>query len=158
MNKGFTLVELLVVVLIIGILSAVALPQYQKAVEKSRMTEALILVKKIVEAQKIFYMSNGRYASFEEMETLDLQFPKSSTIAYSGQHRYRTKDFAYSCQGTGATEIAVAQRVNGNGGLGTEYYFSVNSDNMEKVICYAYPTANKISAALCQEFQNTGIL
>lgn len=158
MNKGFTLVELLVVVLIIGILSAVALPQYQKVVEKSRMTEALILVKKIVEAQKIFYMSNGRYASFEEMETLDLQFPKSSTIAYSGQHRYRTKDFAYTCQGTGATEIAVAQRVNGNGELGTEYYFSVKSDNMDKVLCYAYPTANKISAALCQEFQNTGLL
>jgi len=87
MNKGFTLGELLVVVPNIGILSAVALPQYQKAVEKSRMTEALILVKKIVEAQKIFYMSNGRYASFEEMETLDLQFPKSSTIAYSGQER-----------------------------------------------------------------------
>ena len=57
--KGFTLIELLVVVLIIGILASVALPQYQKAVEKSRQSEAWTTMKSINDAAKIFQLESG---------------------------------------------------------------------------------------------------
>ena len=80
---GFTLIELLVVVLIIGILAAMAMPQYFKAVERTRMAEAVTLMDSIVKAQRRKFMQTNRYAS--TFEGLDVA-PKGATGA-----RYFTK-------------------------------------------------------------------
>ena len=75
MKKAFTLIELLVVVLIIGILSAIALPQYEKAVEKSRAAEPMTLLNALGKAQEVYYMANGEYAT--KFNDLDVQIPDS---------------------------------------------------------------------------------
>ena len=73
--EAFTLIELLVVVLIIGILAAVALPQYQKAVDKSRATELLVQGQAILAAQHRHYLATNQWTS--DAEILDLDLPKT---------------------------------------------------------------------------------
>jgi prepilin-type N-terminal cleavage/methylation domain-containing protein len=46
-RKGFTMLELLMVIIVIGILASLAIPQYQLSTEKTRIVEATNMVKKI---------------------------------------------------------------------------------------------------------------
>ena len=72
-KKAFTLVELLVVVLIIGILAAIAVPQYEKAVEKSRTTQALAFMKTLYQAQQVYFLANGDYPN--NFNDIDVNIP-----------------------------------------------------------------------------------
>ena len=65
---GFTLVEILVVVLIIGILSAVAVPMYQGAVDKTHFSTMLSPTRTLKEAQEAVRMATGNYTT----DTADL--------------------------------------------------------------------------------------
>ncbi|WP_456419064.1 type IV pilin protein, partial [Thermovibrio sp.] len=61
-RKGFTLIELMVVVAIIAILAAIAIPQYRKFQLKSKTAEAKMNIGAIVTAEESFAAEHGQYA------------------------------------------------------------------------------------------------
>lgn len=67
-GHGFTLIELMVVISIIGVLSAVALPGYQAYVWRSKRNEAYLNLNGIYKSQKTYFNEFNRYGStFEEI-------------------------------------------------------------------------------------------
>jgi len=67
-KKGFTLIELMVVVIIIGILATIAIPSFNKSMENAREREARTTLELIYNAEKIYRLDKKTYSdSFDNM-------------------------------------------------------------------------------------------
>lgn len=66
-QKGFTLIELMIVVAIIGILAAIAIPNFLRYQAKSRQSEAKTNLGGVFVAQTSFYGEQSRYSDFAEI-------------------------------------------------------------------------------------------
>ncbi len=93
MPKGFTLIEMLVVSLVIGILAAIALPQYQYAVFKSKMKQAEVVVRALHSAERRYYLATGKVTP-EKFEDLDISLPLNCVAADNPLY-ISCGDFAY---------------------------------------------------------------
>ena len=73
-------------VLIIGILAAVAVPQYQKAVVRSQLSTLKNLVNAMKQSEEMYYLANGSYTS--SFEDLEIEIPTPN--------EYSTEDSPYN--------------------------------------------------------------
>lgn len=79
--RGFTLIELMIAVAVVGVLAAVALPSYQDQVRKSRRAEAQAVLLNMAGRQQQFLLDTRAYAS--DAAVLGVTVPSSVSSAYT---------------------------------------------------------------------------
>ena len=80
MKRGFTLLELIVVIIIIGVLASLGLPQFFKTVEKGRMAEGTSLLGTLRAAQLRYYAEKAAFVTAVANLDVDYTTPKYFTI------------------------------------------------------------------------------
>ena len=166
-KKGFTLIEMLVVVLIIGILAGIALPQYQMAVTKAKVASILPLMRRWKDALTEYKLQHGEYCpdgDCPEGDDLGVNWPSDwkedgGNNGPCGDHRGCKSDYWSYCwaneEMTG--EVYCLRSVDKN----DYFYISMcqsdepyNEICRDKIICYARnDKSHKICKALGGKLQ-----
>ena len=107
MKKGFTLVELIIVVIIVGILASIGLTQYNKVVEKSRAAEARMILGTLRGAEVASMYESGAYAT---VANLGVGAPATCAT---------THYFSYSCSSSTGDCTATRCTIGGKPAQGT---------------------------------------
>ena len=84
-ENGFTLTELLVVIVIIGILAALAIPRFLNVTTNAKMTEAKLMLKQLYNLERAHYLENDAYSN----DLLALGFEQEKLKSEGGSARYR---------------------------------------------------------------------
>lgn len=82
-RAGFTLMELLIVVIIVGILASVALPQFGRMTRRARAAEATNIVGAILTAEWVYYQENAVFTDLLANLLVDVPPDANTTFDYA---------------------------------------------------------------------------
>jgi len=124
---GFTLIELMIVVAIIAILAAIAVPIYSNYITRSKLTEAQNNLSALRVAMEQFFQDNRQYTSTGGTATSTTCGVAMPTATTSNGGNSIAKYFTYSCTATASTYTITA---TGNSGTPTaNFVFTIDQDN-----------------------------
>lgn len=131
MKKGFTLIEMMIVVAIIAVLAGVAIPQYNKYVRKSETTEALRFMKQIVDAEILYFSTQKKYKSFDTSAAAD---KGDEVIGFKAPAEANFKNYkAQACKDT-------------NGDIGLVIKAWTTANDADKTVYMYYPSSMALAS------------
>lgn len=123
LSRGFTLIELMIAIAIIGIIMAIALPSFNEQVRKSRRSEAMEVLSDIQLRQERWRSNNAEYAA--DMDTL--MGSAANTTSYNNSHPYYSAGISAS-SGTD-TLITVTAKGSQSGDRCGNYTLRIDNDD-----------------------------
>ncbi len=118
-EKGFSLIELVIVVAIVGILAAVALPQYSQQVIRGKRSDGMQMLTRVMSAQERYFSNEVSYTA----DLTDLGYSSSSDVESTEGHYLVT---ASACSGSTIAQC-VLLTATPQGSLSTDGNLTLNS-------------------------------
>lgn len=106
-QKGFSLIELMLAVAIVGILAAIAIPNYQDYITRSKRAEGMALLQEMAARQERFYAQNNRYVTTPQDLELLVSEQTNVTNINTANAKIRSENGYY---------LVSVSRSNGDGG------------------------------------------
>lgn len=103
-SKGFTLIELMIVVVVVGILASIALPSYSSYVQRSKITEATTNLSSLRVSMEQWYQDNRTYLNGT---ACGVAMPSGAAVKY----------FTFTCAATAGTYLITATGTSGMAGF-----------------------------------------
>ncbi len=141
-KAGFTLIEMLAVVLIVGILVSIAVPQYRRTIQRMRATEAIAMLKVLSDsairlstsygAKTLAAFLGGSHADAFSFARLDMIDDKDVKCAFSGNREMNCEYFTYTLNNDGSIS---ALQTNPNTGVTLTIYPDKNPVETDFITC-----------------------